>query len=411
MARRSPVLLVLLVSLVSLIAVGSARAQGEVSVPPVSLAPFGALDALGEKSSCRRCGRTGHRACKRHGRDGLAVEAAVVHCSVATECRECAGALARDCAHCAVAAVEVALDERRRAHADWLAAQRARVDAHLDGDTVLHAQSAHVDLAFGIGPLTVGRAKLDGHRLMHLYLERLEALRSDVLEVFGLSDADFSTRLTVLMFADREHHRQLAPRVAGGGAEAVGMKQMGVEATYCMWHDRRLMPGDEELHRTVVHNVAHLLLGNQAPAMWLGNRGHGWIDEGVAHWFEDRLTGKCLTYCYEEIAFVPGPFKGGRWRVPVRQFVERRALRPFAVVVRKNTDELDAQDRAQAFAYVDFLIDHCGGRRLAALIRALKRKQPLHEALAETCGLKMLHFDEMFAEWVRAHYPVREERR
>lgn len=360
---------------------------------------------------CRFCESRGEKPCKRH-RGLLEAEREVEFCSEAAACRACHGALTVDCKICRNEPVERARAERIEKARVWLAGRRERVDAVTKGRGIVHVRSAHVDLAFSIRPLTVGRRKLSTHELAHLYVRRIEDLRRRFLETFGLGERDFSARLEIYMFADRRDHRLLAPRVAGGGGGGVGMKLMGASAVYCMYHERRSMPGDEELWRTVAHNVAHLLLGNMHPAVWIGNRGHGWVDAGVAHWFEDLLTGRCATFCYEEVGLSPGAgYRSGRWRVAVRKLAEARKLASFVEVSGRNTDQLSMPEHAQAFAYVDFLLTRCGGEKFAALVRRLKEKRPLREALPETCGLTVLGFDEAFRAWVRANYPLQERGR
>lgn len=360
---------------------------------------------------CRFCESKGEKPCKRH-RGLLEAEREVEFCSEAAACKACDGALTVDCRACRNEAVERARTERIAKVRAWLAERRKRVDAIAKGRGIVHVRSAHVDLAFSIRPLTVGRRKLSTHELAHLYVRRIEDLRRRFLETFGAEERVFSARLEIYMFADRRDHRLMAPRVAGGGGGGVGMKLMGASAVYCMYHERRSMPGDEELWRTVAHNVAHLLLANMHPAVWIGNRGHGWVDAGVAHWFEDLLTGRCATFCYEEVGLAPGAgYRSGRWRVAVRKLAEANKLVPFAELSRRNTDQLSMPEHAQAFACVDFLLARCGGAKFAALVHQLKNKRPLREALPEFCGLTVLGFDEAFLSWVRANYALQGRRR
>jgi hypothetical protein len=323
-------------------------------------------------------------------------------------CKKCGGASTIECGACANAAADAAAAARREAAAAWLAGRRDAVDRHVKGEGLLHARSAHVDLAFSIGPMTIDRKRLDTHHLMHLYLERIEMLRTRFSRTLGLDDDDFSARLQVYMFEDCADHQALAPRVAGGGSNSQSMKLMGADAVYCMCRDPRTMPDDEAVYRNIVHNVAHLLLSNMKPEQWLGNRKHGWADCGTAHWFEDLLTGKCTNFCYEEVG-VSGGFKSGRWRVPIREYAEAGELEPFATVSSLNTDQLSGKQHAQAFAYVDFLIATRGGETFAALLRLLKQGRPTRDALPESVGLTMLGFDAAFATWVKATYPLREQ--
>jgi hypothetical protein len=156
--------------------------------------------------------------------------------------------------------------------------------------------------------------------------------------------------------------------------------------------------------------VTHLLLSNMSPAYWLGNRKHGWVDEGVAHWFEDLLTGKCTNYCYEEVGIAVGAgFKNGRWRVPIRKLVDDKKLKPFTDLCQLNTDQLEWQDHGHAFACVDFLLAKYGGAEFTMMVRALKNQKPTRDALQEAFSLPILRFDEEFAEWVKATYPLQEK--
>lgn len=355
--------------------------------------------------ACRFCSSHGVKDCTKHGKDFREVEAGALQCSEVAECRKCRGSLSIDCRICTNPAADAAAGERAKAAAEWLAGCRAAVDANVKNPGVLHAKSAHVDLAFSIKPLTIGKAKLDSHRLMHLYLDRLEALRAKFMEVLELTDSDLPARLRIYMFEDCADHQRLAPRVAGGGSNSQGMKLMGVEAIYCMCRDRRSMPGDEAVYRNIVHNVTHLLISNMKPEYWLGNRKHGWIDAGTAHYFEDLLTGKCTNFCYEEVG-VSGGFKSGEWRIPVRKLAEAGELEPFTSVADLNTDQLSGQHHAQVFAYVDFLIATRGGAAFAKLVRLLKEGRPTREALREAVGLSMLAFDEAFVAWVKTTYPL-----
>jgi hypothetical protein len=358
---------------------------------------------------CDQCAGRGEFECKRHGRL-LELERAIVRCSEAAACKSCAGALSTDCKICQNPAVQDAAEQRRELARRWLAERRKNVDDLSRGEGIMHLETAHLDLAFSVRPQTVERRKIDTHELMHLYAARIEALRALFCEKFELTDRDFSTRLRVFLFADVMDHKVIGPRMAGGGGSGVSQKLMGAEAVLSAYHDGRTMPGHEGLDRMVVHNVTHLLLANMAPANWLGNRKHGWVDEGVAHWFEDLLTGKCLNFCYEEVALAPGSgFKGGRWRVPIRKLYEAGKLEPFAGVALKNTDQLTWQEHAQAFAYVDFLIAKYGGKAFAEMVRELKRGSETRDALQQAFGLSMLAFDTAFGAWVAATYPLQEK--
>lgn len=357
---------------------------------------------------CDHCAGRGEFDCKKHGKL-LEREQVVVCCTEAADCKVCAGALTIDCRICNNKAIQDAAEARKELAQKWIAEQRKLIDEVTRGKGILHLRTEHLDLTFSIRPQTVERRKIDTHELMHLYAERIEALRAKFMELFELTERDFSTRLRVMLFAEAEDHKIAGPRLAGGGG-GVSQKLMGTEAVLSAYHNRNTLPGHEGLDRMVIHNVTHLLLSNMQPSYWIGNRKHGWVDEGVAHWFEDLLTGKCLNFCYEEVALTAGAgFKGGRWRVPIRRIVEAGELTPFATLAQKNTDQLGWQDHAQVFAYVDFLLAKYGGKAFADLVRALKRGTETRDALQQAFNLSILAFDDEFTTWVKATYPLQEK--
>lgn len=363
---------------------------------------------------CRKCANRGSDPCGKHGRelDRERAEHGTLFCSEVAACKSCGGALLVDCKRCENPAAQAVILRRRALVADWLAARREAVDAITDNVPVMHLQTPHCELAFSIRPLTVGRKKLDTHALMHLYGERLESLRALFVSTLELEPKDLPGTLQVFMFRDHQDHQIFGPRATGlGVSESTGTKLMGVPCIYSMWQDPRQMPGDEQLHRTIVHNVTHLLLSNMLPSQWLGNRGHGWLDAGVAHWFEDKATGRCANFCFEEVLLQPGAgFKGGTWRAPVRKLVDAGQTVSFAELSQRNTDQLTFAEHAVAFAYVDFLLEAHGGAKFRDLLRLVKAGLPTREALQKIYGLNPLNIDDRFKAWVREHYSLRAPR-
>ena len=357
---------------------------------------------------CTVCKSAGSIPCGKHGKD-LAQElasAGTVFCSVVAECKACAGALATDCARCTNPPVEAELARRKQLAHDWLARRRKSVDDAV-GHAVLHLETTHVDLVCAVKPQMVGKEKLETHALMHLYGTRIEELRTLYQQQLELGDQDMPGRLRVYMFREEKDQGVIGPRETGfGNARAVGLKQMGPEFVYSMWQEPRSVPGDEALHRNLVHNVTHLLTSQVLPVLFLGNKSHGWIDEGLAHWFEDKVTGRCLNYCFEEILTTPGSdWKGGRWRTPVRVMVDEGKAPAFASVCTLNTDQLKFEDHAIAFAYVDFLITEHGGKKFRDLLRHVKSNKPLRDGLQELYGVNPLTIEEPFQKWVKVHNP------
>ena len=182
---------------------------------------------------------------------------------------------------------------------------------------------------------------------------------------------------------------------------------MGPEFVYSMWQDLRSMPDDEGLHRNIVHHTTHLLLSQMKPMLWMGNRKHGWIDEGLAHWFENRIDGKCTNFCFEEVLMQPGAgFKGGRWQTPVRKLVDDGEAASFAALSILNSDQLTFEQHAVAFAYVDFLITDRGGAKFRDMLRLLKQGKETREVLQAVYGLNPLTIQPAFEAWVKEHYSL-----
>lgn len=358
--------------------------------------------------TCRDCSNHGCIPCSKHGKQSTQEQAAAgtLSCSFATECKVCAGALAIDCRMCSNGPVELELQRRQQLAREWLAKRRTDIDKVAGREPFAHMATTHVDMTFAIRPTTIGREKLDTHALMHLFAERIEALRTLFLTVFEVPDTDLPDRLAVYMFRDARDHAVIGPRVTDLGTQnSVGLKLMGPQYVYSMWQDLRTIPDDEALHRNIVHNVTHLLLSQMKPALFLGNRKHGWIDEGVAHWFEDKVTGKCTNYCFEEILLLAGAgFKGGRWRAPVRKILDEGKAPSFAALSILNTDTLDFEQHAFAFAYVDFLLTAHGGAKFRDFLRLVKRDQATRDALQAVYGWNPITIDLPFQEWVKANY-------
>jgi hypothetical protein len=357
---------------------------------------------------CRVCSNEGCVPCGKHGKL-LAQEteaAGTLSCSYAIECKACAGALAVDCKTCQNGAAEQGLQRRQELARQWLEKRRTDIDKAAGREPFGHLATTHVELTFSLRSLTVGKEKLETHALMHVYAERIEALRSLFRTTLELAEADLPDRLSVYMFRDARDHGVIGPRVTDLGMQAsVGLKLMGPRYVYSMWQDPRTMPDDEAVHRNIVHNVTHLLLSQMPPALFLGNRKHGWIDEGVAHWFEDKILGKCTNYCFEEVLMLAGAgFKGGRWRAPVRKIVDEGKAPSFATLSTLNTDQLDFEQHAFAFAYVDFLISAQGGAKFRDFVRLLKRAKETRDALQAVYGWNPLTIDPLFQQWVKATY-------
>ena len=172
------------------------------------------------------------------------------------------------------------------------------------------------------------------------------------------------------------------------------------------------MKNDEEVERYMVHHVAHLLVNHVAPHTWIFNKHHGWLDAGLAHWFEQKFTGLCTNLCYEELYVSPDSgYKGGKWKEAVRRLVDAGKPTRFVEFYKLNTDQLSLQAHAMSFAYVDFLITVYGGAKMRDLLRAAKNKTETRQSLRTIYGHTPLSIEKSFKAWVKKTYPLREQTR
>lgn len=371
--------------------------------------PLLALVARAQDSapSCRICLNHGVVPCTKHGKLAEAEKSpGVLFCSAAAECKVCGGALNVDCKQCVNATAESELARRQQLVREWVAKRRQTIDALTARDPYLHLATPHFDLASTLKAATIGKEKVEPHPRLHLMGERMEALRTAFFTTFEIPETDLPDRLLVVMSEEAKDHAVLGPRLTGmGTANSVGLKLMGPEFVYSMWSDKRSLPDDEAVHRNLVHNVTHLLLSQMRPMLFLGNKQAGWVDEGVAHWFEDKLVGKCTNFCFEEILLQqPASFKGGKWRQAVRRFVDEGKALDYASWSTKNTDELVYAEHTFAFACVDFLIQKHGGAKFRDFLRLLKADKPGREALQQVYGYTPLSIDAPFLAWVKENY-------
>ncbi len=369
--------------------------------------------------NCPYCNHVGFKVCKKHSKKQIAKfeESGAIFSSLLATCKECGGTLMVDCDKCDNVAVQDRIARRAKEIHDWLAERRKTVDKLIQHE-VKHCESRWFRLTFDLKPMTVGRRKLPSWELMYLYLKRFEEHRKYYKEVMQLTDTELPDKCDIYMWRDGRDQANAALKFTGMGSSGAGVKLMGISSVYTMHMQKRYITNDASLHRHMVHNITHLLTSQMSPANWIGKLKAGWLDAGLAHYFEFKLDKKCTTYCYQEVA-TNRNFKGGKWLVPIRRMVAAGTRLPaFAAVATKNTDQLMPKEHALSFSYVHFLLEgdfendkvkEAGGRgkALCQVVRAFKAKKPVRKALGGAYGWNALSFEEKWKEWVLRTYPVR----
>lgn len=374
----------------------------------LSIAPLVAVVAFvfsaqerGAPAKCSTCKDRGATPCSAHTKTDLELEKDCPQCTVAMDCAKCSGAFEIDCPKCDIA--DARLKKVVAEKTKW----RESLEAHekLFGRELLVAQSAHFEITWDGGRASTGKKVLAPHSAAHLYLDRCEEMYEHFKKVFGCADSDFSTRFRVMVW-ERYKDQQLAgANYCNQPNPDTSVKSMGSRGVFSIHLDPAKVDPDEDagadLHRAVAHNVAHLLLANVWNQRWPGELQGGWIDEGVAHYFEDRIDKRCTNFCYREQDTTQS-FKGGWWRDPVKKLAVKSDRPPFADTAAKRTDELTIEEHVLAWSYCEFLIKK-NGPGFGKICRAIKEGKGYRDAMKSEFGWNALAFEDEWKKHVKTY--------
>lgn len=359
--------------------------------------------------TCRKCKSTGVLPCKEHKKDECALEDDVLYCSVAAACEVCGGTAHVDCHKCENVTAQAELETRRKAIAragerlQWV--DKTWNDGRQTPTAPLRkVETEHFVLVWEMEGMKIDRKRLNEHRTMHVYAQRLERIFDDYCAAFEIDDLEFRLKSTVLVWYLPNDQFESSLRFCSSSAQQ-GVKLMGATPRYSVCANKQFFNSDEEFHRNIAHNVPHLLLSHQKPSMWIGDKKYGWADEGLGHWFEDRYFDRCTNYCYQE-QNTRQDFKGGRYRVAVRKMVATETAPSVGEVFSKTVQDLTLPEHAVGFSYVDYLL-HLDGARFNQMMRLCRRKVPSRDALKETFDMNPLQFEAKWKAWVLETYPTR----
>lgn len=355
-----------------------------------------------QKVECKKCASTGRQPCPEHDKAECALEDDVLYCSVIAGCAVCGGVGFVPCGECDNAPARAALEEKK---AEIVARQvkLSYIDTTM-GRPIRKAESKHFVLVWEMDRLKVEKKWLEAHALTHLYLKRLETLYTDYCARMQITDKEFVEKLRVFVWQFPQDHADGSLRFCRQSSKG-GVKLMGNTPSYSVCGHKQNFQDEEKLHRNIVHCVTHLLLSAQNPVAWIGNIKAGWVDEGLAHFFEDRYWEICDTYCFQE-ANTNVDFKGGRFRLAVRKMVDEEKTPSVAEVFEQNSDTLTLPQHAVSFSYVEWLLNK-DAAKFNELVKKLKAKVPTRDALKQIYGMSVLDFDAQWKSWVRQTYPTK----
>jgi len=343
---------------------------------------------------CRRCEDRGVSACRRCAKDPCTAERPFLFCSVSAQCKDCAGVGFVHCERCE-APPEIDLAKRRAEIEVWQT-RVAPVDAFMKRE-LRHAASAHFVLTFDITKIDVGKP----HQAMHIYLDRLEAHMERFQSDLGAVDEDFRAPTRVMLWS-RARDQEKASLQYTRQPSTTESKLMGAEPVVSIFYDKGHLHEEFELHQAVVHQVTHCLLSNVWDGIWPGNIKGGWLDEGLAHWYETHLFGGVRHYCYVENDTM-FDFKFGRWEPEVRQAVDRDEELGVLAVTGRNTVEMTPEERMFAWSLVDWHMRARPGK-LGPIARDIKAKRPLKDTFEEHLEATPFEVDAAWKTWVRETY-------
>lgn len=361
-----------------------------------------ALAQAGAPQRCARCKGKGWVECREHGKLDLAHEREVLYCSVVDGCQPCGGIGWQACAACDQGAT-AGQAEARRVQAAEARTRLAELDTTM-GRALRKAESAHFVLVWEMTGMKVGKKAHDEHAMLHLSLQRLEALYADYTKLLGVADEAFEKKSRVFVWYLPDDHKKASQAFCDMYAPA-GTKLMGLNPNYSVCGSSRFFKDDEQLHRNLVHCTAHLLFSHQFPPQWIGNQKGGWAEEGLAHLFEERGFGLCDNYCFQE-QNTRFDFEAGRFKPALRKLVEEDAMPPLAGVMQRNTDQLEPAEHAVALAVVEFLIAR-DAKAFNELGVKLRSRVETRTALEELYGLSILELEVALQAWILAEYPAR----
>jgi len=307
----------------------------------------------------------------------------------------------------------------RKSKEAWLAEARkldktAQVEAPL-----VHVRSTHFWIATDYPKInTEDKKSYKTHEMAHLYVRRMEALYERFQSMFGIHDTDNMRNIHFLFIFERQSPAyRVAPVYTGLSIEnATSVKRSGgtdKDSVIVTWWDKGIFPKDQDMYRHQIHNMIHQLtaiyydygwfkpgeVGLSPP--WLNDK-YGWLDEGLAHWFEIDFDKKAATYCFREQDST-SRWGGDDWRNNIYKAVLGGDHPAFSDVSAKPSQSLSAKEHQFAWSWVDYLMSQ-NQVAMGKALRLCKQEQSSRDILKEVWNINLLTFEQDWAQWVEDHY-------
>jgi len=427
--RRSAVSRALLPSLTLLFA---------LAAPMVLAAPVAAQDAPQPQPGEPRCGwcsTTGKLSFEVHnkwslehaGGEGWSVQ----YCSEAIASEN----MALDwepCVRCKTPSLKLRADNMYagivKRNEDWLA-ERRRVDTTVrtGKKPMVHVQTTHFVIGWDVPKISVKKKSLKAHEAAHLYAEKLEELYTRMHEMFGTVDKEFLRSLHyVYIFAKPSQAHLAGPAYTGLQGLPTVKRSGGAnhESVIVSWWDKSEYPKHEDMLRHQIHQVVHQYTSAYYYMYWFKpgefgltppwlNDKYGWLDAGLAHWFEMDFDGKAATFCFRE-QDSNARWGGGDWHKNVYKAVVGEDTPSFAEAVSKPAHALTPREHQFAWSWVDYLMtldaEDENTLRMGKALKLAKHKAATRDILKEAFGMSMLAFEDRWRQFVKDEYKPNSKR-
>ncbi|RKY21550.1 MAG: hypothetical protein DRQ55_04055 [Planctomycetota bacterium] len=299
----------------------------------------------------------------------------------------------------------------------WLD-ERRRMDGFTRGKPIVHLETTHFVLAWDVPKLKGSDKKIyRAHEAVHLYARRMEALYHHYQTVLGVVDVDHMiTKHHFYTFDKLRDAQSVGPAYAQMSSTTTARRAGGVDhnSTVVLFRNKNLHPKDDDFHRHWIHSLVHQMTSvyynpywfpdensKKLSPPWLADK-FGWMDAGLAHWFEIDFDGEATTYCMQE-QDTTTRWKGGNWRTNVWKAVVAEDAPSFPELITIPTAALSARQHQFVWSWVDYLMS-VDPKGMGRAIKLAKHDKPVREILKEAWGLSMLSFEEKWAEYVRVAY-------
>jgi len=358
---------------------------------------------------CKTTGRVAHE----HKAKDLELEAEEIeYCSFFMRTNE--DVLGMDwviCAKCRTPSVQASAKEdfdsefgRRK---KWLDERESEADQPA-GHRVEHIKTRHFLISFDLPKIKVKRKAYNTHQAIHLYAERLEELHAQMLMLHGITESSTSRQVHRIYIFERD----LTAKRVGNHVMSAGMgsgfrkTQYGPASVHITNRDRKTLRKDEQFHQALVHSVSHIIT-NEIGILkkWLTKR-YGWVNVGMAHWFEVHNFGPPITWCHQEQgAFMH--WKSKSWEANVKKELLAGNAINFQEILGKSSETLDARAHQFSWSYVDYLM-WLDPNKMVKFLTLIKGPQlPERDALRQAYGITIGQFVEGWEEFVRTKYSMR----